>query len=977
MIVKSFQAFVHIGLGCPETGFTLQNGQSVSFICSTALLLHAVIEKPCAPLHRPLCLSKFILFNMPKKGKIGKNRQDKFYHLAKEQGFRSRAAFKLVQLNKRYDFLSGAARGVLDLCAAPGGWMQVARKYMPVNAPCIGIDLVPIRPVAGCLAIAGDITSDSTRSNLLRSLRESGSGDKVDVVLNDGSPNMGKSWLQDAYTQAELTLYALKLATEFLAHGGAFVTKVFRSNDYNSLLFVMHQLFSRVDATKPSASRAESAEIYVMCIGFKAPKSIDPRLLNPRHVFKEISSKESASVEKEKPDVFLNTVLKDIKKRKRNREGYADGVSILFKKVSILEFCLTSRPVALMADASQFSFEPQLMQPMGVSEHDAKQVANLLEKMKCTSSELLSCCEDLKVLARREFKLLLKWRSEARNELQKSEKLYSSIQNAVESSNDPDVKNEPGDTEEGKEDTSGSDGEEVDMDSDEDVTEELRKVKSDLQAAEKRKKRKSRKMENARQRKIDLNILMPNDESNGVVEGGESLFTLTTAKRGEKYGAEMADVALEKLDEVMSEEHESDVEDRDNVKRFKIVQAATLEEAETAQKARATEVESELNRWYKAYLRYRKKDKFGSILRESKEKSRLRQKSSESALAGTTVDENGDAIINEGPDATLVVDSDESSIEGEPEASGSDNDDEKEATSRDAALWFSRPVFQGMEDELSSSDDSDQEEVELETANDAGDGAPTENFHQAALDEAKRLLEKKDEDAEGGDEVEVVPQQKEVSNDSDDADEGVESDCSFHSSDYDADEKAELVAIGMRLRKSKKEMENILDEGYHRYTFDDPNDLPRWFADQDGTYRERQAPVRKEDVQEMKEYIKSLESRPTKREAEAKARRRARAEKKMADMRVKANSIAEQTDLPVNARMKAIEDVYRKAIKSGKNKQRRKVYQVVRPGGRTIVDKTAKGGRSAMRGARTVLVDRRLKSDKRGISKAKKRHAKK
>lgn len=914
---------------------------------------------------------------MPKKGKIGKNRQDKFYHLAKEQGFRSRAAFKLVQLNKRYDFLSGAARGVLDLCAAPGGWMQVARKYMPVNAPCIGIDLVPIRPVAGCTAIAGDITSDITRSNLLRSLRESGSGDKVDVVLNDGSPNMGRSWLQDAYTQAELTLYALKLATEFLAHGGVFVTKVFRSNDYNSLLFVMHQLFSRVDATKPSASRAESAEIYVMCVGFKAPKTIDPRLLNPRYVFKEVPTKDSAGVEKEKPDVFLNTVLKDIKRGKRNREGYADGVSVLFKKVSILEFCLTTRPVALMAEASQFSFEPQLMQTMGVSELDAKQVANILERMESTSSELLSCCEDLKVIARREFKLLLKWRSEARDQLQKSDKLYLSLQNAIGGNRDSDVKSEPDKAKKGEGDIDASSGEEGDAESDDDVTEELQKVKLNLQAAEKRKKRKARKMESARQRKIDLNIIMPNDESNGVVEGGESLFALSTARRGEKYGAEMVDVALDKLDEVMSEENGSDVENTDGGKGYKIVQPSTLEEAEIAQKARATELESELDRWYKSYLRYKKKDKFGSILRESKEKSRLRQKSSGNEDAGTAMDEDDNANSNDGErDVTLTVDSDASSVEDEPDGgSDGDSDDENEkdesgTVSRDAALWFSRPVFQGMEDDLSSADNTDEGEVELDTENDLGNGAPIEDFHKAALDEAKRLLHEKEKETEG-DEVEVVPQEKEEES----ADED-ESDCSFHSSDYDVDEKAELVAIGMRLRKSKKEMENILDEGYHRYTFDDPNDLPRWFSDQDGIHRERQAPVRKEDVQEMKEYIKSLESRPTKREAEAKARRRARTEKKMADMRVKANSIAEQADVPVNARMKAIEEVYRKAIKSGKNKQRRKVYQVVRPGGRTIVDKTAKGGRSSLRGARTVLVDRRLKSDKRGISKAKQRRAK-
>ncbi len=191
---------------------------------------------------------------------------DPYVHQAKKDGYRSRAAYKLVEMDDKFRFLKPGQR-VLDLGAAPGGWAQVAAarvKSTTKNPTVLGIDLLPIDDIASVSLMQLDFMDDEAPARIRAAL-----GGAVDVVLSDMAPNTTGHTPTDHLRIMVLLEAAYEFAKEILAKDGAFVAKIFQGGTERELLAQMKKDFATVKHAKPKASRSDSAEMYVVAMGFK------------------------------------------------------------------------------------------------------------------------------------------------------------------------------------------------------------------------------------------------------------------------------------------------------------------------------------------------------------------------------------------------------------------------------------------------------------------------------------------------------------------------------------------------------------------------------------------------------------------------------------------------------------------------------------------------------------------------------------
>lgn len=926
---------------------------------------------------------------MGKKGKTGKGRLDKYYHLAKEQGYRARSAFKLIQLTQRNDIFS-KSRCVLDLCAAPGGWLQVAQKNMPVASTIVGVDLAPIKPIRGVTTIQADITTQRCRNLLKKEIPDHG----CDVVLHDGAPNVGTSWTHDAYAQNELVLHATKLCSEFLRTGGTYITKVFRSQDYASLLWVFQQLFGRVTATKPSSSRDVSAEIFVICSDYKNPSKIDPKFFDPRHVFIHVDAEaatkaRSTASSDGKVKRGLKELVEDM--NRRNRQGYNErddyrvaSVATFFDDAtSAAEFLVSHHKLTFPAD------DPMVSQ---------------IQQHPLTTEEILAFCEDLKVLGKREYTTLIKWRAKLKRLWAKE-----AAAAALTSANTSDDVSMSDDDEE-EEDSSDSEAQEEEWQ--QELTELSRSVAKEELKERRKKREKLKKLKLQRERSLgafdaveiddelfqksladkafkDKDALL---ETSGILDDPDALWEDDDSDEAPEGAATLSDSQD-------SDEESNDggrggdrtKEDPESVRLSRM--AVDLDVMAEMEKERMKA--SSLRRELRKKKETRRQQAYAEWSQELDTAARKMQHEAETAagksIAQELAEDDEDEDDDEVPEAKefrvdeYYEDNGSDSARGAAGPRGNHDVHDQEASAPDVdvrrqARWFSQPLFEAAGISGAMMQDAS---IIKETDEDALPKMPLtdkqirreKRLRERERQERKEEQNKKqrrlgplgvaiddDGDTKGFLEVPREPLSLAASHavgigggDDVDSDDDEAEEVPVMQRPESPEDLAQVQALGSLLGRRRTRMD-LLDGAYNRYAFDDDEAAPEWFLEEEVEYSRPELPVTKELMREYRRKLKEIQQRPIRKVQEAAGRKKIRLKKRLERVRKQVETIADSTEHTEATKTRSIRKLMRKATRGEDNKDK-KSYIVSR--------KTGGGVATGKKGGRATVVDRRLKKDKR------------
>ncbi|CAO3614240.1 unnamed protein product [Cunninghamella echinulata] len=804
---------------------------------------------------------------------------------------------------------------------------------MPQSSLIIGVDLVAIKPIPNVITFQDDITTDRCRQNLRQEMKTW----KADVVLHDGAPNVGAAWAHDAFTQSELVLVSLKLATEFLCKGGTFVTKVFRSKDYNKLIWVFQQLFKKVEATKPPSSRGVSAEIFVVCREFIAPKKLDPRFLDPKAVFSELNTDEPTTI----TDIFKP------EKTKRQREGYEDGNYTLFKSEEAIDFIHSQDAVAILGKCNQLSFKTDASKALLNSKH--------------TTEDVIANCEDLKVLGKREFKTLMKWRSHIREELGLDKK-EKPVEIQVE---------------------------EEELNDEEKLEAELENLTKEEALRRKRLRRKNNEKKMKLIHRMQLNMIVPSDiglEQEGT--DGKTLFNMkkikqnTSLKELQKGDMDLASSILED-----DEDDDEEISALGFLKGNHISREMDLELIQKDGQIMDSDEEDEAldNQLDEEYQRFieQKEEKNAKMrakrLREGDDEWQGFDKKRQKGRGGEdefdddiSDDSDSDNSDSDAPSNMKGEGYDESESESED-----DNDDEQQrqisskaskkkhgensllndlgkkselsrktasGLSMGASLFFDQDIFADVDKELEEEEDEDDDDIDM-------DQSDNDNEEEEENDGSDFEIVKEEDAAPSDDEM--------WSGDEDETSIAVRK----------AKEKglltAEAVTLARQIVNKEKTTTDLIDEGFSREGFRDKEGLPSWFLDDEGKHNKPNIPITKEAVNAIREKLRALDARPIKKIAEAKARKKHKTMKRLQKAQKKANDIVENPEMSEKEKLTTINKIIQRSTKS---KPKKEVKLVVAKG----QNRGIQGRPSGVKG-RYKMVDSRMKKELRAAKRKEKK----